>query len=94
MCRTSKPVVASHTGGLGCVCTLTELIFGSLRHVHKLTVRTFIAQISDLLLSQPPDTPHAPTPFIHPLPVCWRRMQVQELQQPAGPAINAPFKGQ
>lgn len=54
MFMTSKPVVASHTRGLSCVCTLTELIFGNPGCVHKLTVRSFTVQISDLL---PPPAP-------------------------------------
>lgn len=58
LCRTSKLAVASHTGGLGCVCTLTELIFGSLGHFHKLTVRSFTVQVSDLL--PPCCTHHTP----------------------------------
>lgn len=38
-----------------------------------------------------PLVPIAPTLSIHPLPVCCRRTQVL---QPAGPPINASFKGQ
>ena len=59
MCRTSKPAVASHTRGLSCVCTLTEPLLGNHGHVHKLTVRRFTVQISDLL--PPPPCNHPPS---------------------------------
>lgn len=53
MCRTSRPYISlwwPHIlEGFGCVCTLKDLIFGSLCLVHKLTVRSLTVQIAELL---------------------------------------------
>lgn len=62
-------MVASHTRELGCVCTQTELIFGSLGHVHKLTVGSLTVQVSGLL--PPTLCPLCPLPTPSPSIPCF-----------------------
>lgn len=90
MRKTCKTTVASHTRALSCVCTLTELIFDKRGHVHKLTIRSFTVHLWELpsrfsTTSQPPRPSFA---------MKWELMQLLDLDQPAGPPINASFKDQ
>ena len=71
----SKLTVASQAGGLSCVCTLTELIFGILCLFHKLTVEYTIQTCFH---------PPVPTPPLHLHP-----SSASVLQAGAGPGAAA-----